>query len=59
MTERTLRSQEAPRRSFRDRLRTEKYLTRLGWHLEGVMAGKQRRATIRELRVTLASGPRD
>ena len=59
MTERTLRSQEAPGRSLRDRLRTEKYLTRLDWHLEGVMAGKQRRATIRELRVTLASDPRD
>lgn len=59
MTDSTLQSAEAPRRSFRDRLRTETYLTRLDWHLEGVLAGKDRRATVRELRGTLASDPRD
>lgn len=48
----------APRRSFRDRLHTDLYLMRLDWHLEAVLPGKERRATIKELRQALAGDPR-
>ncbi len=34
------------------------YLTRLDWHLEAVMPGKERRSTVKELRRTLAGDPR-
>lgn len=46
-------------RSIGDRLHAEAYLTRLDWHLEAVMPGKGRRSTIKELRQSLASDPRD
>ncbi|KNC18784.1 hypothetical protein AC792_10200 [Arthrobacter sp. RIT-PI-e] len=47
-----------PRRSICDRLRTDLYLMRLDWHLEAVLPGKERRATIKELRQALAGDPR-
>lgn len=49
----------SPRRSLKDRLLTDLYLTRLEWHLEAVLTGKERRATVKELRQALASDPRD
>ena len=59
MTDSGLRSPAASRRSLSARWRTEMYLTRLDWHLEGVLPGKERRETIRELRQALAGDPRD
>lgn len=47
------------RRSLKDRFHTDMYLTRLDWHLEAVLTGKERRATVKELRQALASDPRD
>ncbi|MDN4609580.1 hypothetical protein [Arthrobacter burdickii] len=45
-------------RSMGDRLHAEAYLTRLDWHLEAVMPGKERRSTVKELRQSLISDPR-
>ena len=55
------KSLESPpdRRSLWEKLRAELYLTKLDWHLEAVLPGKARRATIKELRQALASDPRD
>jgi hypothetical protein len=58
MTDSTVQSTAQPHRSLRDRMRTSIYLTRLDWHLEAVLPGKQRRATVRELRQALAGDPR-
>ncbi|MBP2265049.1 hypothetical protein J3A64_000513 [Pseudarthrobacter sp. PvP004] len=52
-------SAASPRRSLRDRIQTDMYLTRLDWHLEAVLTGKERRATVKELRQALAGDPRD
>lgn len=49
----------SPTRSLRDRLRTDWYLTRLDWHLEGLLPGRERKAALRDLRRDLASDPRD
>ncbi len=46
-------------RSIGERLRVSMHLTRLDRHLEAVMPGKKRGATVKELRKTLASGPKD
>lgn len=59
MTDGSLRTAATPKRSFRDRMRTDWYLTRLDWHLEGLVAGRERKATLRELRQALAGDPRD
>lgn len=47
------------RRSLRDRMRIETYLTRLEWHLEGVMPGAERKATAETLRRELMADPRN
>ncbi|KNC19893.1 hypothetical protein AC792_03705 [Arthrobacter sp. RIT-PI-e] len=47
------------RRSLTEKLRAEMYLALLDWHLEAVLLGKERRATIKELRQALANDPRD
>ena len=54
-----LRSAAPSKRSLSGRWQTEMYLTRLEWHLEGVLPGKERRGIIRELRQALAADPRD
>jgi hypothetical protein len=59
MTDGSLRTAATPKRSFRDRMRTDWYLTRLDWHLEGLVPGRERKATLRELRQALAGDPRD
>ena len=59
MTDGSLQTAATPHRSFRDRMRTDWYLTRLDWHLEGLVAGRERRAILRELRQALAGDPRD
>lgn len=59
MTEHSLRAADSPIRSFRDRLRIDWYLTRLDWHLEGVLTGRERKATLCELRQALAGDPRE
>lgn len=51
-------SASKPRSTFRDRLRTETYFMRLDWHLEAILPGKERRATIKELRQALSGDPR-
>ncbi len=58
MTDQPLRYAATPHPSVLDRLRMELYLTRLEWHLEEVMRGRERRATIRELRHVLKTDPR-
>ena len=58
MTDTSSRSAATSRRSLPGRWRTEVYLTRLEWHLEGVMPGKERRGIVRELRQALATDPR-
>lgn len=55
---------ESPRtkelqRSIRDRMRIEIYLTRLEWHLEGVMSGAERKAITETLRRELVADPRN
>ncbi|MFK0039066.1 hypothetical protein ACIQTW_04420 [Paenarthrobacter sp. NPDC090517] len=55
----SLEAADPPRRSLRDRIQTDIYLTRLDWHLEAVLAGKERRAVVKELRQALASDPRE
>ena len=59
MTDGSLRTAATPQRSVRDRMNTSWYLTRLEWHLEGLVAGRERKAIIRELRQALAGDPRD
>ncbi len=59
MPDRTLESTPARRRSVGEKLRADMYLTRLDWHLEAVLPGKARRATVKELRQSLVSDPRD
>ncbi len=59
MPDKTLKATPTRRRSFGDKVRADMYLTRLDWHLEAVLPGKERRATVKELRQTLASDPRD
>jgi hypothetical protein len=59
MTDNTPGSTGTLRRPIGERLRADSYLTRLDWHLEAVMPGKQRRAIVKELRQTLNSDPRD
>lgn len=46
-------------RSIRDRIRIESYLTRLEWHLEGVMPGAERKAIAETLRRELMADPRN
>ena len=46
------------RRSIRDRMRIDTYLTRLEWHLEGILSGADRKATIKSLRQELMADPR-
>ena len=46
------------RRSIRDRMRIDTYLTRLEWHLEGILSGADRKATIKSLRQELMTDPR-
>ncbi|MBG6226505.1 hypothetical protein IWX63_003104 [Arthrobacter sp. CAN_A2] len=58
MSENAPGSTKTLHRSLGDRLRTGMYLTRLDWHLEAVMPGKERRSTLKELRQTLAGDPR-
>lgn len=57
MNDSVLQSAETPRRSLRDRVRIDMYLTRLDWHLEVVLTGKEGLGTIRESSQTLASDP--
>lgn len=59
MTDGNVRTAATPHRSFRDGIRTSWYLTRLEWHLEGLVPGRDRKATLRELRQALAADPRD
>lgn len=59
MTDTTDTSAPGPHRSARDRLRIEAYLTRVDWHLEAVLPGKDRRSIVKELRQALTSDPRD
>lgn len=59
MPDKTLESTPARRRSVSEKLRADMYLARLDWHLEAVLPGKARRATVKELRQSLASDPRD
>lgn len=59
MTDGSLQKAATPDRSFRDRVNTSWYLTRLEWHLEGLVAGRERKAIVRELREALAGDPRD
>ena len=59
MPDKTLESPPTRRPPVSEKLRAEAYLTRLDWHLEAVLPGKERRATVKELRRTLASDPRD
>ena len=47
------------RRTIRDRMRIESYLTRLEWHLEGVLPGAERKATAETLRRELLADPRN
>lgn len=59
MPDKTLETIPARRRSVGEKLRADIYLTRLDWHLEAVLPDKARRATVKELRQTLAGDPRD
>ena len=59
MTDSGLRFTAPSTRTLPGRWRTEMYLTRLEWHLEGVLPGRERRKIIRELRQELAADPRD
>ena len=59
MPDKTLESTPARRRSVSEKLRADMYLSRVDWHLEAVLPGKARRATVKELRQSLASDPRD
>ncbi len=47
------------RRSIADRLRIDAYLTRLEWHLEGSLRGRERKAVIKGLRAELVADPRE
>jgi hypothetical protein len=58
MSDTTTGTRKTRHRSIGDRLQVEAYLTRLDWHLEAIMPGKERRTTVRELRQSLASDPR-
>ncbi|MEG9247935.1 hypothetical protein V6S67_07545 [Arthrobacter sp. Soc17.1.1.1] len=59
MPDRILEPTPARRRSISEKLRADLYLTKLDWHLEGVLPGKARRATVKDLRQSLVSDPRD
>lgn len=59
MTDSSLGTAGLPVRSFRDRVRTGWYLMRLDWHLEGLLPGRERKATLLELRGALATDPRE
>ncbi|MET3902195.1 hypothetical protein [Paenarthrobacter sp. 4246] len=59
MSDKTLETSPGRRRSLGEKLRADFYLTRLDWHLESVLPGRARRATVKELRQTLADDPRD
>lgn len=39
-------------------MRIDTYLTRLEWHLEGILSGADRKATIKSLRQELMTDPR-
>ena len=54
-----IRMTSGSRRSIRDRMRIDTYLLRLEWHLEGILRGADRKATIASLRQELLTDPRD